>query len=206
MLLWIVVYCGFMVVVSMVTTTRVEPLDIRLISPIFVPFMYLFLRLLERLYALVDSRKILTVVWKRALTVGMVLWLIYPVSMSAHQISRWRTNGVCPYRTDRWMNSEVLHWVAAHPPSVPVFSDHPEAFYVRQGREFALSPLQGESKAATVKRFGGSKSATLIWFDDMTWGRNLRLIDDLKRDFELIPIIQLSDGVIYSMTPRQQNP
>jgi len=202
MVLWIGVYCFFMAVISLITTTGTEALDERLLSPVYVPFSYVLIHSLENAVASCAPRWFSPRQMGGVYGVVICLWLIYPAAWTLRHVAEWNAHGSSPYDNARWSQSATLQWLTDQDLPQPVFSNHPEAIYMRLNRTAALSPEAMESYRRAIERWGGSRTAHLIWFDQASEGRAIHALSRLAEWFDLQPLVRLSDGTIYRMDVR----
>lgn len=200
MVLWTIVYCSFVAGIALMT--RTEAVDERLLSPAYVPFIYVLIHSLENAAASRAPTWFSPRRMGRVYSVVICLWLIYPAAWTLRHVAEWNAHGSSPYDNARWSQSATLQWLTDHDLPQPVFSNHPEAIYVRLNRTAALSPEAMESYPRAIERWGGSRTAHLIWFDQASEGRAIHALSRLAEWFALQPLVRLSDGIIYRMDIR----
>jgi hypothetical protein len=113
--------------VAAASTTRIDPINARLLAPVF-PAIVLGVWTLADV-ALAGRRR------RRLASALLVVWLLYPVTRAAVEVADRYAHGAGGYSRDVWQNADVVHWLRRHPIAAPVVSNEPDALYLLTGIE-----------------------------------------------------------------------
>lgn len=151
---------------------------------------------------------------ERWVLVGLLLCLVWPVRHIAGRLQYAVQHGAGGYATDRWKNSQLLHFVGANPPAEVIYSNEPNALYLQAGAKRVrwISP-HGRPGApvtpeAALRAFGDSlpkrRWNLLVLFANLQ--PELSAYSYSPRDIESILDTELvgrfSDGAIYRVRRR----
>jgi hypothetical protein len=150
----------------------------------------------------------------RWVLVALVLCLVWPVRQMAGHLQYAVQHGAGGYATDRWQNSQLLHFVRANPPPEVIYSNEPNALYLQAGAKHVRwipphgSPGAAATPEAALRAFGDSLPKRhwnlLALFANVQ--PELSAYFYSPRDIESILDTELvgrfSDGAIYRVRPR----
>jgi len=174
----------------------------RFFLPVYVPVILLVLRGAQSLAEHVQDRIPLWPISDRVVTVVALLWLLYPVSLTVHQIDRIKTEGIGFFHTRAWAQSETLHWLDTHDFPGRLLSNLPEAIYVLRGRPCLKTAALYDSELHIADMLNAGHNGYLVWFDLVpVWG--VYSPSELTRWFSVDPIVQLRDGAVYKLSAPQ---
>jgi hypothetical protein len=191
-------------------TTAYDPINYRLVSPLYVPTIVLVLSFVQKLAEPMErlfSKKDIT----RSLIVLSVI-LLLPALASNIGISRLRiTQGAGMYNTDRWQHSEIVLYLRSHAldSHYPVYSNSADALYILTTVDARMSPAKtaynSPVRLNTLSDLDGSwpevPTAYLVWFDNS--GRDfLFTFDELEAIVDVQSCGHFSDGTICLVSRR----
>jgi hypothetical protein len=122
------------------------------------------------------------------------------VTRAAIQVSLIHRVGL-GYSGETWRNSGAIRRVEALPPGTVVYTNGPDAIYIRTGRLAQWIPSKSSkdypAKLSAMTERLRSGSAVLVYFDVITWRRDLLAEEELKQALPLIVVERTTDGSIY---------
>jgi hypothetical protein len=196
--LFTAVYSVFILMMALLTAF--QPLDNRLLSPLWFPALA---AAAGGARALV--RRLRGLKWPRQLTIGMVflaaILIPYPgLVREYHYLGRpdrvYQDHTRYDFRAFR--QSPILRFIDAHPglfhSDKPIYSNAGEVLYVVNSLQADYLPQL--SDPADLEAFN-SDSAYLIWLNDIH-AYPQDYLDGLKKVSGLLPLYSFPDGVIYS--------
>lgn len=192
--MYALVYAAFLPVLA--TFSRFEPLNSRLMSPVFVSL------LIGITCWVPDALKGVKLSRQLAFAVPVVaLMLLFEYSTAAIDYQRYDDEndyGVPGYSDDDWNGKPFITFLKAHPnlfkPGVPKFTDADEAVYFFTGSTAKLLPHRYFTN--TVDQFFKVKHYYLIWFNALD-NPELIGIKDIQQRENLKKIITYPEGAIY---------
>jgi hypothetical protein len=188
------IYAAFLPVLA--TFSRFEPLNSRLMSPVFVS-------LLIGITCWVPDMLKGVKIWRQlafAIPVA-ALMLIFEYSTAATDYQRYDDEndyGVPGYTDDDWNGKPFINFLKTHPniyaPDVPKFTDADEAVYFFTGGTAKLLPHRYFTN--TVQQFFKVKHYYLIWFNTLD---NPELIGmkDINQRENLKKLYSFPEGAVY---------
>jgi len=202
---YFVVYGGFILYTA--TVSRFQPLDSRLLSPLFLPWLW-------------GSSSWIPPVLKRCPRPWKNLAVAASLAAAGcfiyGEIHEFRDNwegihfaGIPGYTETSWRTSETLNFVKSHKDSLekagPIYSDAFEGLWFLADMHSDLLPHKDNPE--DIRWMMRHRQFTVIWFDDAI---NWDLIDlDLMRTRKvLVRELRFKDGAIYSFEgpPESQIP
>jgi hypothetical protein len=189
-----VVY-GLFIVIS-ASISRYEPINSRLLAPMFIPLLIACTSWVPDVLLLVKSKI------KYALA-GIAVIMMLAFEYASYQTDWQRYDdendyGVPGYSDDDWNKSEFVVYLKQHKnlfkPGVPVYSDANEAVYLFTGLSSVLIPHKFFK--ADVQKFYSNKSFYLIWFDNL-YNSELVSLQDIMKNKKLVKIGAAKEGEIY---------
>jgi hypothetical protein len=203
--LFVGIYTAFLLL--SVTLTALSPVDNRYLSPIYVPLVLISIFGISKLHLIAPqaSRQLLL---RRIILLGLALWLIYPAHNVIGAVQWYRAAGAGGFRTNEWMNSELIGYLRAHQMQGAVYTNESAAVYGLTGQVFRESPRKYhyESSISTddLARFQNvlqtGSYAYLVWFKGDWWRSYLYDTPDLAELYHLDPLVTTADGTIYRVT------
>ena len=206
LLLFTSIYTAFLVISS--TTTAYDPIDDRLLSPIYVPLTLIWLVLAQ---AFVDPYRkgFRTKSVKSFIVICIAIWFVYPMSYiivnAINLISFGRG-----YSGKAWRDSETIRYLLQHralEAKCALYTNGPDATYIVAHIAAKMSPAKSKYNSPEmvddVPRLIGSwpeeDNACLIWFDTID-RPYLFTVEELQAIANMDRIARLKDGAIYSIT------
>jgi len=190
-----VVYGSFMIILA--TFSRFEPINSRLLSPMFIPLLISCTSWVPDVLVDVQSK-----VWKYTLaTVAVLAMLTFEYSTAEIDYQRYDDEldfGIPGYSDDSWNKSEFAPYLKAHKnlfkPGIPIYSDANEAVWLFTGLSSQLVPHSFFKK--DVDKFYAQKKFYLIWFDSL-YNKELISLQDIMAHKKLTKIGSAKEGAIY---------
>jgi len=189
-----VVYGWFIPVFASIS--RFEPLNSRLLSPLFVP---LLIGITCWAPGMFKGRKLKTQLLFAIPFVAVMLFSDYSLVMTDYQ--RWYDEndyGVPGYTDDDWNKSQFIMFLKTHKDiytlDIPKYTDADEATYFFAGTTATLLPHKYFQN--TVKQFFTVKHYYLIWFSSLNNWELIGLPDILKHG-TLKKLYSFPDGAVY---------
>ncbi|MGA9351536.1 MAG: hypothetical protein WBW48_22380 [Anaerolineae bacterium] len=183
-----------------------DPINHRLLAPIYVPLMLLVLFTLDNIQQLFPSVHFPKQTLNVFLPIGLGLWLVYPFLYSGNLVIDSIRNGAGGYSTTVWMNSELISYLRQHPLRGSVYSNTPHAIYILTGMSARPSPSKhsrDDSLLSPVDDFQQLKTSVasgndtyIVWFDDESL-LSFYNIQELRSVFDLEIVVKTSDGAVY---------
>ena len=198
-LLFACIYGLFLVISA--STAAIDVIDSRLMSPLFVPLLWLVLVLMARFAQRWQGRT-----WLRhlPLTLFIVVFILYGGIVSGYRLTKCLTEGAGGYATDSWQTSETVAYLRSLSFDGPTFSNAPDVTYILADRPTLFSPKETAGRSSLVlntldelaNTWPESSPALLVWFDNA--GRSyLYTPAELQTIVNIEPLARLGDGIVY---------
>ncbi len=206
-LIFVLFYSGIIVVSS--TTTAYDQISDRLLSPIYIPIIFILFfisdKILDRLTKFFH-RKVLTILF----IIGIVLLIRYPAKNTIHSIEGYVELSGWGFNTDLWRESETIEYLTRHEQlgkSYTLYSNEPEAVYLLTNLKTKCSPAKKYYNSPQLfnvdqnQREGwlNGEKVCFIWFDNSS-RTYLFTIDELRKNMLMTEVAHLKDGEIYTFT------
>jgi len=199
-----VFYAGFVVISA--SRVQFDPIDERLLAPLYVPVIGLTFVALDRLLGrLRQHQRGRAVAWLgNALA---MLWLFYPVGRLQDNLSTLQDISRASQATyEMWRYSDLVRTVRAHPPAGQVLTNAPLHLLVQTGVPVRAVPETLDGWEPLVREAKG-QPLTVVWFDPIArcdWGRRHCVTTDytvemLAAQFALKAVTVTYDGGIYTV-------
>jgi hypothetical protein len=202
---YFIVYGGFILFTA--TVSRFQPLDSRLLSPLFIPWLWGSTSWIPP--ALRRCRQ----AWKN---LAVVASLVAAACFIYGEIHEFRDNwegihyaGIPGYTETSWKQSETVAFVRSHKDSLekagPIYSDAFEGLWFLADMRSDLLPHKDNPE--DIRWMMRHEHFTVVWFDDaINW--DLIDIDLIRTRKELVKELHFKDGAIYSFKgpPESQLP
>ncbi|MBI4672502.1 MAG: glycosyltransferase family 39 protein [Chloroflexi bacterium] len=192
------------------TTTGINRIGTRLLSPIYVPAWLIVLVIFDRILDLLRPRWSARIVNAAALGI-VALALVYPSSRSAVVVARAVEQGAGGFNTTRWRTSETLQYVKQHRAEMTrlLYTNGPDVLYILGNVDAQSIPPKfqyaSNERAIDANALRGTfpgEPVLLIWFDRIGRDDFLFSLEELDVMTRLTLIAQLRDGAVYRMEKR----
>ncbi len=201
---FIVIYTAFLI--RSVTFTALNAIDDRYLSPIYVPLV-LTLIFIARKITTTRNNLFGTRMARAGLLVGLMLWLSYPAVNVLRNVRTYRDRGAGGFHTARWVDSDLIEYLRAHPLEGLVFSNDAYGMYLLTGQVSRVSPAKHFYESQTVTRdlvefkqlLEANGHAYLVWFDGGSDYDYLVTVAELGSLYEVEPVVSTADGTIYTV-------
>lgn len=204
LMLFAALYAAFVVISA--ARVQYDPLDERLLAPLYVPTIGLA-------FAVLDG----AVSWLRvrggrlpahALVALATLWLLYPADRLRAKIPTLRDISEASQVTyETWRESPLMRAVRAESPGGRIVTNAPLHLLVHSGLANEPVPVALDGWAALLEDAVGEEM-TLVWFEPIArcdWGRRHCIATDytvetLAGQWDITPAIIASDGGTYRLS------
>ncbi len=198
-----IVYAVVLVVTA--GLTRADAFDHRMLSPIYVPLLFLFLLWLDRRWGRSSSLSI-----KRAhpwTILAIILWLIWPCVDTGLRLRGYQRDGIRTFSTRAWVESELMKQVSELPADSHLYSNAPDAIYIHTRQMAVFSPFKREESALEgsyrqldkfLGRLRADTASGLVWFTRVD-RPYLFTVEELRSKCEVQLVTELADGALYSL-------
>ncbi|BAV07882.1 4-amino-4-deoxy-L-arabinose transferase [Filimonas lacunae] len=194
------VYILFIVLSASIS--RYEPINNRLLSPAYAPWLLVVVYLTGRLsFKLMFVRKTFTIV----LLSSLFLIFICSQAMESYAMYREYNNwGIPGYTDDGWKTSPIVQYLQQHrnsfTPGQPVYSNAHEAAYFNTG--IASESLPHVVDKEDVETFDSTGAHYLIWFENVN-DTDLVSQEYIKARKQMQPVFTTADGAVYWCTNKK---
>jgi hypothetical protein len=178
-----------------------DPMDDRLLSPMFVPLLLVIVVVSAELSDSVRGR-ISRRVLDSVLAAVALVWLVVPARSILAHVDQRETLGGWQYGSRSWRESETIRFVNSGllPTDCIVYSNEPYALYVNSGVPVDVAPSQSELTEPDVSA-PGPTPICVVWFTDLRDPSVPR--DRRPTELPLTKLASFSDGAVYRIEPRQ---
>ena len=188
-----VVYVAFILIVS--TAVRIDPINDRLLVPVFVPLALLAGFVVARLIAM--SRSDRGRRFGGAFAAAVVLFAASHVAVYIPELRNAAQRGH-GYASSRWETSESIAW-ARHTEDKRLVSNRADALYLLVPGVAVEWLPRAEARLPTAVSSIGERR--VVWFDGTRYSYDLR---DLASDFGLRTVEEFDDGVVFEAPQRER--
>jgi hypothetical protein len=205
LLVFTLIYIGFLVISS--TTTAFDPIDNRLLSPVFIPVNLLFLLLYCQLVMSFAQQRLPRKGATAFLALAIALWLAYPTVTANVTVLNAMNKGLV-YTSVSWRNSQTIEYISQNKgleSECEIYTNGPDVLYILTNVQAKASLRKYDSpelinNIANLRgSWPGESNSCLIWFTKI--GRPyLFTVEELETIATLQPIMRLEDGAVYSVT------
>jgi hypothetical protein len=204
-LLFVIFYSGIIIISS--TTTAYDKIANRLLSPVFVPLLFIIFLILDNMLTRLSKyfhRRFLSIVF----LVGVMFWMRYHVTRTIYNIEEYIEDSGGEYSGKVWKDNSVIRYLNNHKKlesEYSFYSNAPEAVYILANIDTKWSPSKTmynspqllNTNPAIIDIYNEKNKVCLVWFNDMD--RNfLFTIDELQKSRPIVKVVQLKDGEIYT--------
>lgn len=202
-------YVGFVVISA--SRVRFDPLDERLLAPLYVPVTGLAFLALGWLLDWLGKRTRRGAVLCASGALA-TLWLLYPVSRLQDRVPTLQAISRASQTTyETWRQSNLIRAIHKRPPADPVLTNAPLHLLVHTGLRVRAVPQTLDAWEALLRETKGHP-LTVVWFDPIArcdWGRRHCITTDytvetLAAQFALTPVIVTGEGGIYTVGPASE--
>lgn len=197
-LAYFIVYGGFILLTA--TVSRFQELDSRLLSPLFLPWLWGSTVWIPRAFRHSSFR------WKLA---GGVVAVVALGCFLKGEYKDWRFAwdgshyaGIPGYTESQWQKSETMAYIRAHADSLraagPLYSNATEGIWLLAGG-LKAELIAHKDIPEDIRDMMKDKHFTVIWFADAD-NSDLISIDYIRHVKQLAGELTFKDGVIYSFT------
>ncbi|MFO7898048.1 MAG: hypothetical protein R6V58_03185 [Planctomycetota bacterium] len=215
-----IIYLAMLLVSA--TLTAFDGIDERLLSPLYVPGVFLaFLAFDELVLASRNDtganhqclKPVLRLLVVLAVT-SAVLWNAFAAARRSGRVAEAVSNGAGGYNSRSWRKSEAIASLRSGSPSARMYSNRPAALYVLAGIPASKSPAKrfyaskkgtGVTSTNLFARYPGLDGSLLVWFHP-NWGDYLFTVEELSNMCTLTPHAKFEDATIYRVRRSQQAP
>ncbi len=128
------------ILASMTLFDAATPFELRIIAPVFVCLMILFVYFIARLK---DKRR-------EAAVVLVLVVLGFSFYRQSNVFARWSKSGL-GYASFQWYDSQAMEFLRALPDDVIIYTDEPAAVYLYTGRGAVVLPDRYDSATAQAR-------------------------------------------------------
>lgn len=203
LILFAALYTAFVVVSA--ARVQYDPIDERLLAPLYVPVIGLAFAALDRLADWLRTRGGRIPAY--ALVALAALWLLHPVDRLRDNIPTLRDISQASQITyETWRESPLVRAVRAEPPSGRILTNAPLHLLVQSGLANDPVPATLDGWAALMQDAAGEK-VTLVWFEPVVrcdWSRRHCIetdytVETLAGRWDATPVIIAADGGMYRL-------
>jgi hypothetical protein len=206
-LIFTLFYLGIIVISS--TTIAFDKIANRLLSPVFVPSIFIMFFILDNILKWLSKRfrqRLISILF----LIGIIAWMTYPVMLTIYNIHYYIEQSGWEFGSKAWKDNSIIRYLNNHPQlesGYSFYSNVPEAIYILTNKETKWSPSktlynshQLLNTNQDIKNVWQDKNqARLVWFNNM--GRNfLFTIVELQKSANIVKVVQTKDGKIYTIT------
>ena len=190
---WTAVSYSLFLIVS-TAGVKVDPVNSRMLSPIFPLVILVVLVLVDSLVASIQRHAVI----RKVLLVTGVCWLLYPSVWIVSRLTRWKEDGI-GYASRQYSESQLLSWLIDHPLTSPLMSNDPEAVYYVAGITAHRLPAHERDNVTDFQYVMASEQTFVVWFNDYL-SKDCYNPSELKSLFTCTDFRKFEDGSIYKMS------
>jgi hypothetical protein len=203
------VYLAFLLISS--TTTAYDPINDRLLSPVYIPLIIVFSFIGLQAWFLLKRRFSNRIVHGLiAIALGLVFVLALGSLFSFVRITR--QNGLA-FASRAWEESETRQYLLVHPQAaegVVIYSNAPEVLYLSLDIPANFIPARSginttgiSGELAELEGSWPESKALFVWFDLASWRTYLYTPEELGTITTLSRIASPADGEIMLVSPAE---
>jgi hypothetical protein len=188
------------------STTAYDPINDRLLSPVYVVVTLVLLKLVSDLLSPTQLPSAALV--PRAPAVLLALWLCFPLASTV----RWSIvlcykDGAGGYNTRRWRESKTIaraKQLLSASNRVHVYSNRYDALWELARVDATRSPDRAGVNLRDLEgRWPSENGSLLVYFKNDTWRTYLYSVEELSQVSVMEEVADFSDGSIYKVSVRQ---
>lgn len=177
-------------------------IDNRLLSPIFVPIVFLFILSVEKITVEQGSR-LKKQIYTWGLIGGMIIWISLSTFSVFYDIKNSIKHGAGIFATDKWHNSPTINYMRQSPLNYLVFSNCPDAVYYLTKVPSRYTPRKNSLPEYGIGNFDkalkDNESVYIVWFNKNT-SDSVYNVKELSQKYNLVRIQEFDDSVIYKVS------
>lgn len=193
---------GLLLLVS-ISFLDAPPLDNRILSPAYVALVLFFLCLVPTSVTGLGPKKLR--ILPLLLGMAFVLFAASQLTQSASWLGQSYEHGV-GYASRRWNQSELMKYVKALDPKVPIFTNGPDIIYLLAGRPAHMFPVRIDPdtglpnnnyayELATMRKVLQEERGVVVYFRRVTWRWYLPAESETNEGLSLLA--KTEDGAVY---------
>lgn len=191
------VYAWFMLLSA--TISRYEPLNNRLLSPLYIPMLWTFTGWVPTIY-----KRLNRILQRRLLAVSVIAGLFF--QLGQFSFTKWMYNevkdfGIAGYTDDSWRLSTICAYLKQHPalfkPNYSIFSNAPDALYFVSG--ISGISLPHTNQPGDINDFLTNPEHYVVWFNNID-DEDLISQPYILQHKHAVVVYQAPDGVVYWCT------
>jgi len=199
----VVVYSGYLIAAQL--TAAFDPINSRLMSPLFVPLVVLVAVGLDRARAVVPASARRTTT--KVVSVALVVLVVAQAGLAVRLTWISGRDGV-GYSTAQWRDSELAMLAEEVPPTAHLYSNVPAALWsvLRRGplrripeKQQRRSPIPIPMSAEFLRTV--RCDTTFLAWSDRGEGDFLFTPEELEEYVQLAVVAEAEDGTLYEVTP-----
>jgi len=210
-LIFIVTYSGIIIVSS--TTTAYDKISDRLLSPIYIPFLFALFFLADKILQWLRKNIHLESVTSLFVT-GIILMMIFPAKKTIRAAEEFTELTGWGFSSYEWRENKTIEYLNQHKlfeKNYKFYSNEPEAVYILTGLTTKCSPPKRFYNSWQLFDIEGNPKETweygedvcLVWLDNST--RNyLFTVNELQKHIKMTEVVHLKDGEIYTFSIHQR--
>jgi uncharacterized membrane protein YhaH (DUF805 family) len=204
-LLFVLFYSCFIIISS--TTTAYDRISDRLLSPIYIPLIFILFFLMDKIFNWLSDRfnKLLI---KVLLTFCFISFIRFPLYSTLYIVQEFNCRTGVGYNTSTWTNSKTIEFLLQDKSIAErykLYSNEPEILYFLTKLKSEYSPVKtfyNSPQLLSIEQNNNYinqniKNGYLIWFSSSNRSF-LFTINELHKNYELTEIESFDDGVIYT--------
>ncbi len=191
--LLVLVICYVSIVIYQMTTSNLNPLDNRLMSPMVAPIGILLLVLIENLIQrIVPSRYVFAATG--LVVIVLFFWLAHPFSTWKRLENQYTNIQGLGWNQKAWRTSATVQYLQTNPLDCAIFTNAADIIWLRANLSatLMLRPPRDALKKGKV---------CVVLFDGVNRGYVLKL-DDLRKIANVTESVKLADGTIYNVSEK----
>jgi hypothetical protein len=206
-LLFILFYTGIIVISS--TTTAYDQISDRLLSPIFVPVVFILFFIYDKILSWITkyfNSQLITPLFMLVI----ILLISSPANGTIRIIKNYIQQSGWGYSSDSWRKSETIEYLNQHKlpeNNYTFYSNEPEAVYILTNLVTRCSPAKTFYNSVQLYNTNlnqkdiwlNADNVCLIWFYK-TNRSYLFTIDELQKSIKMTEVAHLKDGGIYTFS------
>jgi hypothetical protein len=192
--------------IASATRIAFDPINHRLLAPIYVPVMLLGLFTIDNIKQSFSRMHFSKQTLNVCLHVGFGLWLVYPFLYSGNLVINSIRNGAGGYSSRAWMNSELISYLKQYPLHGSIYSNAPHAIYILTGMSARPSPSKHSRDHSLIspaddfqqleKSVASGNDTYVVWCENEPL-LSFYNIQELRSVFDLESVVKTADGAIY---------
>jgi 4-amino-4-deoxy-L-arabinose transferase-like glycosyltransferase len=191
---FVISYCLFVIYMS---PYYQQTVDQRYLTPIFIPVIFV---ISAGLYQCAECAKRFFPSYRTDLAFLLIfcLWLYYPTSLTFRNVTKQFHGGAGGYRTEKWQNSTMIHWLQQYPWDGIIYSNWKDVFYLFSQQKAHLVPHKDRDLLRFRQSLRTGERYYLVWFSRMV-RHSIYSLDELKQVLTLREVRRFQEGEVYEI-------